>query len=308
MKKLFLISLLFLFVQTTFAQTKTITGTVKNKADGIPIPGVSVVVLGTNNGSISDIDGRYSITASLGQTLSFSYVGFTTTTVKVTESTTSVNLSLTEELKALNEVVVLGSTLRATRKELGNAVTSIKAQDLTRSQPSGITSALQGKIAGAQISQNSGDPSGGFSIKLRGTTSILGSSDPLYVIDGVVMNNSTTNVTNLNVTSGNSNIQIGQNRSSDINPNDIESIEVLNGGAAAAVYGSRAANGVILITTKKGKSGATKYTFSTSLTSNTLRKKVYTNLIGKQFVNPLSSGLYPINSASATPTATTVNV
>ncbi|HRM13656.1 MAG TPA: TonB-dependent receptor plug domain-containing protein, partial [Flavobacterium sp.] len=102
--------------------------------------------------------------------------------------------------------------------------------------------------------------SGGFSIKLRGTTSILGSSDPLYVIDGVVMNNSTTNVTNLNVTSGNSNIQIGQNRSSDINPNDIESIEVLNGGAAAAVYGSRAANGVILITTKKGKSGATKYT------------------------------------------------
>ena len=105
MKKLFLISLLFLFVQTTFAQTKTITGTVKNKADGIPIPGVSVVVLGTNNGSISDIDGRYSITASLGQTLSFSYVGFTTTTVKVTESTTSVNLSLTEELKALNEEV-----------------------------------------------------------------------------------------------------------------------------------------------------------------------------------------------------------
>jgi TonB-linked SusC/RagA family outer membrane protein len=308
MKKLFLISLLFLFVQTSFAQTKTITGTVKNKADGIPIPGVSVAIQGTNKGSVTDIDGKYSINASTGQTLSFSYIGFATSSIKISDNTNSINVSLSEELKTLNEVIVLGSTLRATRKELGNAVTSIKSQDLVRAQPIGITSALQGKIAGAQISQNSGDPSGGFSIKLRGTSSILGSSDPLYVIDGVVMNNSTTNVTNLNVTTGNSNIQIGQNRSSDINPNDIESIEVLNGGAAAAVYGSRAANGVILITTKKGKSGATKYTFSTSLTTNSLRKKVYTNLLGKQFVNPLTAGLYPINNASATPTANTVNV
>ena len=308
MKKLLLISFLFFLVQATFAQTKTITGTIKNKADGIPIPGATVLIKGTTKSSVSDFDGKYLINALPGETLIFSYMGFTTSMSKVSESSNSINANLSEELNTLNEVVVLGSTLRATRKELGNAVTSIKAQELTKSQPGGITSALQGKIAGAQISQNSGDPSGGFSIKLRGTSSILGSSDPLYVIDGVVMNNSTTNVTNLNVTSGNSNMQIGQNRSSDINPNDIESIEVLNGGAAAAIYGSRAANGVILISTKKGKLGVTKYTFSTSLSANSLRKKVYTNLVGKQFVNPLSTGLYPINNASATPTANTVSV
>ena len=144
-------------------------------------------------------------------------------------------MSLTEELKALNEVVVLGSTLRATRKELGNAVTSIKAQDLTRSQPSGITSALQGKIAGAQISQNSGDPSGGFSIKLRGTTSILGSSEPLYVIDGFPVEDPAIAAT--------------------INPSDAESVEVLKDASATAIYGARGANGVVIITTKKGKVG-----------------------------------------------------
>lgn len=308
MKKLFLIPLLFLLVQTTFAQTKTITGTVKSKADGIPIPGVTVIIQGTTKSSITDFDGNYIISAATSDVLSFSYVGFTTTTIKITNNSNSVNVNLSEELNTLNEVVVLGSTLRATRKELGNAVTSIKAQELIRGQPAGITSALQGKIAGAQISQNSGDPSGGFSIKLRGTSSILGSSDPLYVIDGVIMNNSTTNLTNLNVTTGNSNIQIGQNRSSDINPNDIESVEVLNGGAAAAIYGSRAANGVILITTKKGTSGATKYTFSTSLTTNSLRKKVYTNLLGKQFVNSTTAGLFPINNSSSTATVNTVNV
>ena len=308
MKKLLLISFLFFLVQATFAQTKTITGTIKNSADGNPIPGATVLNKETSKSSIADMNGQYNITATTGEVLIFSYLGFATAIVKVTENSNNISISLTEELNTLNEVVVLGSTLRSTRKELGNAVTSIKSQDLTKAQPGGITSALQGKIAGAQISQNSGDPSGGFSIKLRGTTSILGSSDPLYVIDGVVMNNSTTNVTNLNVTSGNSNIQIGQNRSSDINPNDIESIEVLNGGAAAAIYGSRAANGVILITTKKGKLGATKYTFGTSLSANSLRKKVYTNLVGKQFVNPLSTGLYPINNASALPTANTVNI
>jgi TonB-linked SusC/RagA family outer membrane protein len=308
MKKLVLISLLFLFIQASFGQTKTITGTVKSKADGIPLPGVTIVVQGTTKSSITDIDGNYKIEAAENAVLKFSYIGFANATAKITSNTSTVNINMEEEQNVLNEIVVLGSSLRATRKELGNAVTSIKSKDLLRGQPTGLSSALQGKIAGAQISQNSGDPSGGFSIKLRGTSSILGSSDPLYVIDGVVMNNSTTNVTNLNVTSGNSNIQIGQNRSSDINPNDIESIEVLNGGAAAAIYGSRAANGVVLITTKKGKSGTPTYTFSTSVTANELRKKVYTNLTGKQFINPISDGLFPINNSSATPNANTVTV
>jgi TonB-linked SusC/RagA family outer membrane protein len=305
MKKLFLISLLFIFVQTTFAQTKTITGTVKNKADGIPIPGVTILIKGTTKSSVTDLDGNYTINASSADALVFSYIGFETKELKVTEKTTNLSINLSEELNTLNEVVVLGSTVRVTRKELGNAVTSLKAEELNQAKAVDLSSALQGKIAGAQVSQNSGDPAGGFSIKLRGTSSILGSSDPLYVIDGVVLNNATTNLTNLNVSKGNSNLQIGQNRSSDINPNDIESIEVLNGGAAAAIYGSRAANGVILISTKKGKSGETKYTFSTSLTSNSLRKKVGVNMSDKQFVNS-SPALFPIQGQAAT--ATTVLV
>lgn len=305
MKKLFLISLLFFLVQSSFAQTKTISGTVKNKADGIPIPGVTVLIKGSTKSSITDLDGNYTISGTSGDILIFSYIGFETKQLKLADKNNNYNIVLSEELNTLNEVVVLGSTVRVTRKELGNAVTSLKAEGLNKAKPVDISSALQGKIAGAQVSQNSGDPAGGFSIKLRGTSSILGSSDPLYVIDGVVLNNATTNLTNLNVSKGNSNLQIGQNRSSDINPNDIESIEILNGGAAAAIYGSRAANGVILISTKKGKAGDTKYTFSTSLTSNSLRKKVDVNMSDKQFVNS-STALFPIQGQAASPTTVLV--
>ena len=305
MKKNHLIPLLMLLlVQFALAQNKTINGTVKSKTDGLPVPGVSVIIKGTAKSSVTDFDGKYSVSAAESDVLSFSYVGFATQSIKVAGKNT-INVVLTEEVNTLNEVVVLGSTVRVTRKELGNAVTTLKAEGLNRAKPVDLSSAIQGKIAGAQVSQNSGDPAGGFTIKLRGTSSILGSSDPLYVIDGVVLNNATTNVTNLNVSKGNSNLQIGQNRSSDINPNDIETIEILSGGAAAAIYGSRAANGVILISTKKGKSGEPSYTFSTSLTSNSLRKKVYVNMSDKQFVNS-SPSLFPIQNQPAS--GTTVSV
>jgi len=305
MKKNYLIPfLMILFVQFALAQNKTINGKVTSKTDGLPIPGASVIIKGTSKSTVTDFDGKYSISATDSDVLSFSYVGFATQSVKATNKNT-INIMLVEEISTLNEVVVLGSTVRVTRKELGNAVTTLKAEGLNRAKPVDLSSAIQGKIAGAQVSQNSGDPAGGFTIKLRGTSSILGSSDPLYVIDGVVLNNATTNVTNLNVSKGNSNLQIGQNRSSDINPNDIETIEILSGGAAAAIYGSRAANGVILISTKKGKSGEPSYTFSTSLTSSSLRKKVYVNMSDKQFVNSTPS-LFPINNQPAS--STTVSV
>lgn len=295
---------MILFVQFALAQNKTINGKVTSKTDGLPIPGVSVIIKGTSKSSVTDFDGKYSIATSESDVLSFSYVGFATQSVKTANKST-INVVLTEEISTLNEVVVLGSTVRVTRKELGNAVTTLKAEGLNRAKPVDLSSAIQGKIAGAQVSQNSGDPAGGFTIKLRGTSSILGSSDPLYVIDGVVLNNATTNVTNLNVSKGNSNLQIGQNRSSDINPNDIETIEILSGGAAAAIYGSRAANGVILISTKKGKSEEPTYTFSTSLTSSSLRKKVYVNMSDKQFVNA-SPSLFPIQNQPASSTTVTV--
>lgn len=306
MKKSFFIPLLFLVVQIAFGQTRTITGTVTDNSDGSALPGVTINIQGTTKSVITDLDGKYTIAATNEEKLSFSYIGFTTKIVKIASSSKAINISLIAESSKLDEVVVLGSTVRVTRKELGNAVTSLKAEGLNRAKPVDVSSALQGKIAGAQVSQNSGDPAGGFSIKLRGTSSILGSSDPLYVIDGVILNNATTNVTNLNVSKGNSNLQIGQNRSSDINPNDIESIEVLNGGAAAAIYGSRAANGVILITTKKGKAGDTKYTFSSSITTNSLRKKVDINHSDKQFVNS-SPSLFPIQGQTASATTVLVN-
>lgn len=304
-KLLFILFGIILFAQPVLAQTKTVTGTITSSTDGLSLPGVSVLIEGTSKSTVTDLDGKFSISVNEGETLAFTFVGFAPKKVKITSATTSVNLKMTEELNTLSEVVVLGSTVRATRKELGNAVTSIKGEDLVKAQPGGLSTALQGKIAGAQVSQNSGDPAGGFSIKLRGTSSILGSSDPLYVIDGVVLNNATTNVTNLNVTSGNSNMQIGQNRSADINPNDIQSVEVLNGGAAAAIYGSRAANGVVLITTKKGVAGETRYTFSTSITSNQIRKKLDMNMSDKQFVST-SPALFPIQGNPASPTTVTV--
>ena len=304
-KLLFILFGTILFAQPIFAQTKTVSGTIKSESDGLSLPGVSVLIEGTSKSTVTDLDGKFSISVNENETLIFSFVGFGTKKVKISSGTSVINLRLAEETNTLSEVVVLGSTVRATRKELGNAVTSLKGEDLIKAQPGGLSTALQGKIAGAQVSQNSGDPAGGFSIKLRGTSSILGSSDPLYVIDGVVLNNATTNVTNLNVTTGNSNMQIGQNRSSDINPNDIQSIEVLNGGAAAAIYGSRAANGVVLITTKKGVAGETRYTFSTSVTSNSIRKKLDLNTSNKQFVNA-SPALFPIQGNPKSPT--TVNV
>jgi TonB-linked SusC/RagA family outer membrane protein len=298
-------SMLFLLIsQLIFAQAKVVKGIVYSKSDGGSLYSVNIAVEGKSAKSSTGFDGTFIIEAASGDVLTFSFLGFASKKVTVGDSK-NLTVYLSEEAATLNQVVVVGSTSKVSRKELGNAITSVKSKELLRAQPNSLTSALQGKVAGAQITQNSGDPSGGFSIKLRGTSSIVGSSDPLYVIDGVVMNNSTRNINNLDVGT-NSNMQIGQNRSSDINPNDIESVEVINGGAAAAIYGSRAANGVVLITTKKGKAGKTKYTFSSNSTVNSLRKKVYTNLSDRQFENTIALA-GPPPSFAPTQTLFTIN-
>ena len=303
-KNILALTLFLVIIFSAGAQSKKVTGKVTDAAAGMPLSGVTVSVAGSQSSTSTDFDGKYIVDAKDGDNLLFTFIGYKAIRAQVSNGTADVKLS--SETNALEEIVVMGSTVRATRKEMGNAVTSIKANDLVRAQPGGLTSALQGKIAGAQITQNSGDPSGGFSIKLRGTSSILGSSDPLYVIDGVVMSNASANVTNTDI-GNNSNIRLGQNRSADINPNDIESIEVLNGGAAAAIYGSRAANGVVLITTKKGKSGAATYAFSTSTVSNSLRKRLKTNMVNKQFVSS-AAALFPINTSTVTSTTVAVQL
>lgn len=184
-----------------------------------------------------------------------------------------------EDALKMDEVVVTGTSAGTTRRQMGSYISTVKADELTKGATGNVLAALQGKTAGAQIIQNSGDPAGGISVRLRGISSINSSSEPLYIVDGVIVNNATTRVTN---TSGNYDGQlfvgtIGQNRLADINPADIERIEVLNGAAAAAIYGSRANAGVIQIFTKRGSSGAPVISLSSNFMVNELRKKVPVN-------------------------------
>ncbi len=188
----------------------------------------------------------------------------------------------------MDEVVVTGTSQGTTKRQLGSYISTVKADELTKGATGNVLAALQGKTAGAQIIQNSGDPAGGISVRLRGISSINSSSEPLYIVDGIIVNNATTRVTN---TSGNYDGQnfvgtIGQNRLSDINPADIERIEVLNGAAAAAIYGSRANAGVVQIFTKRGSTGAPVVSFSTNFMASQLRKSVEVNQSPTKFGGP----------------------
>ncbi|MEL6823608.1 MAG: carboxypeptidase-like regulatory domain-containing protein, partial [Calditrichota bacterium] len=282
------------------------SGTITDANTGEPLPGANVVVTGKLIGASADSRGQFLIEDVPVGTyeLAVDFIGYARPTIQVDVQdgeTVTADFQLSISTLSMDEIVVIGSTIRATRKELGNTVTTIKQQDLAVKD--NLTSALQGKVPGARVTQNSGDPAGGFSVTLRGVSSIFGSSDPLYVLDGVVISNQSANVTNLNVFSPGT--TIGQNRLADINPEDIESIEVIPGGAAAAIYGSRAANGVVLITSKKGVVGEPRYSFTVGYNSNSLRKKVYTNLLGEQF-GSATQRLYPIAGTDPVTGALTV--
>ena len=278
-----------LFVSfTTIAQNYTIKGKIAD-SNGQPMIGATVVLKGTAFGTAANAVGDYSFNAAVKAgtyDLEFRSIGFANVSKKITLGSANdlnVNIAMIEDGMSLDEVVVTGSTLKSTRRELGNSISTVSAQSIRNSGTNNLAGAIQGKIAGAQVTQNSGDPSGGITIRLRGIKSLAGNSDPLYVIDGVVISNASDNVSQLANASAVGSAVVTQNRLADINPNDIETLNVLNGAAAAAVYGSRAANGVVLITTKRGKSGTPKVTFSTSFSANELRKKVYVNTYGKQF-------------------------
>jgi TonB-dependent SusC/RagA subfamily outer membrane receptor len=249
------------------------------EANGQALPGTTVLIGGTTLGTATGADGDYSLDATLAPgtyTLTFTAVGFQAQSRTVnlgTETAISTSVSLATARQSLDEVVVVGSTVSVNRRELGNAISTIKGDDLVQSGTGGLINSLQGRVAGAQITQNSGDPSGSISIRLRGVHSLSGTSDPLYVIDGVIVSNASTNVSQLAVGNDVGGANPGQNRLADINPNDIASINIINGAAAAAQYGSRAANGVVLITTKRGQSGAPRVSFSTSFNVNELRSR-----------------------------------
>ena len=264
-----LLLLLLVFPCFVFAQT-TLTGSISSDT-GEQVSFANVIQKGTSNGVTADIDGNFAIdVASLPTTLVFSSLGFITKEENVT--TTSVTVTMTESAEALDEVVVTGLATSTKRSNLANAVSSVSAEELigTTSQ-SGLDAALYGKFNGAEIKANSGAPGGGMSMRLRGVTSIFGDQQPLYIVDGVYVDNSSIGLGNniVSEAAGGGNTSTNQddasNRIADIDPEDIENVEILKGASAAAIYGSRAAGGVVLITTKRGKRGDPKVSFSQTL-------------------------------------------
>ena len=243
-----------LMYTSSYAQEKKVTGTVTDVSN-FPLPGVNVIVKGTQNGASTDFEGAYSITVSAGEILVFSYLGFKTIE-QVIGGKNSYNISMEEDNSELDEIVVVGYG-SVKRKDVTGAVASIKSESFIDALPVSPEQLLQGKIAGVNIVQSSGQPGASSTIRIRGTSSISAGNDPLYVIDGVPLQFGSANNQVRTVTSGSSPLsEEAINPLSLINPADIESIDVLKDASATAIYGSRGANGVIVITTKnKGKYG-----------------------------------------------------
>ncbi|MEO7313317.1 MAG: SusC/RagA family TonB-linked outer membrane protein [Chitinophagaceae bacterium] len=290
--KMYCALLVGLFLAGFVGAQVTIKGKVTDdKGNGIP--GASVAVKGSNEGTATEVDGTFSLRMNLPKKdyiLAVSSVGFASAEKKFTVSgvEATVNISLFADAAGLDEVIVTGTSAGTTKKQLGSFVTTLKADQLNKGIPSAALQSLQGKVAGAQISQNSGDPSGGMSVRLRGISSINGSSEPLYIVDGVIVNNATNRVTNTQsgYDGGGFVGTIGQSRMSDINPADIDHVEVLNGAAAAAIYGSRANAGVVQIFTKRGANSAPVVSFSTNYMMSSLRKQVPHNMAPTKFGGP----------------------
>ena len=239
---------LFLFVGTALAQTK-VTGTVLSQEDGQPIIGAAVKVDGTSTGMLTDVNGKFSLTLPEGKkSLTISYLGYEAKTVTAKNG---MRVFLKADATALEEVVVTAMGIKRSAKALGYSATSLDGEEIAEVRTNDIMSGLAGKVAGVQISTTSSDPGASNSVIIRGVSSLNGSNQPLYVIDGVPMSNSSTYSSN-----GLNNGYDFGNGANAVNPDDVENMTILKGAAATALYGSRAANGVILITTKSGKKQA----------------------------------------------------
>lgn len=229
--------LAFCMAYSAMGQEREITGNVTDAQTNEPLIGVNVSVQGSTSGTISSVSGSYSLNASTGQSIMFSYIGYESATVEITNQT-EINISLSLSTEALDEVVVVGyGTMK--RSDITGAVSSIREEDIASTKSSNVIEALQGKIAGIDMVRSSGEAGSGYSILLRGARSLTASNSPIYIVDG---------------------IDYGSNIN--INSNDISSMEVLKDASSTAIYGSRGANGVILITTKKGQAGAPKISFN----------------------------------------------
>ncbi|WP_430810440.1 MULTISPECIES: SusC/RagA family TonB-linked outer membrane protein [unclassified Carboxylicivirga] len=265
---------LFLLALTGQAQNLTVSGTV-NGTDGLPVPGVSVVVKGTSIGTVTNIDGIFTLEAGQGDVLVFSFIGMRSQEVPVTSST--INIIMEEELTDLDEVVVIGYGVQK-KSVVTAAISSVSAESLEAATPSRIEDVLKGRVSGVQITQSSGQPGSDSKVRIRGIGTI-NNSEPLYIVDGMAVDG-------------------GINY---LNPSDIESIEVLKDAASAAIYGARAANGVILVSTKSGKSGKMRisYDFSYGWQNPWTKKAVLDATEYMVLMNEtnLNDGLSPIYSS-----------
>ena len=248
MKKFLLIHLLLIFPIILFAQSKEITGTVVGE-NNMLLPGASILVKGQNIGSSTDFDGKFSLNVpETAETLVVSYLGYITKELVIGNQITF-DIQLQIDANSLDEIVVVGYGTQR-KSDITGAVTSVKVDDVAVAQNRTVDALLQGRAAGVQVTQNAGSPGSGVSVKIRGASSLRGNNEPLYVIDGIIISSAGEDAANASE-DGNS-LEETQNGLNGINPRDIQSIEVLKDASATAIYGSRGANGVILITTKKG--------------------------------------------------------
>jgi TonB-dependent starch-binding outer membrane protein SusC len=260
------------------AQTKTATGTVRDNTTGQPIPGVSVIVVGTQNSTSTDMDGNFTLAnVPNGSQISFSFIGFATQTVAFTGQAT-ISVVLAEDATQLQEVVVIGYGT-TTKKNATAAITTVDSEHFQKGPIVGAEQLIQGRAAGVQVTNGGGEPGGGSLVRIRTGSSYL-NNDPLYVIDGVP------------VEVGGGGASGGRNPLASINQNDIESMTILKDAAATAIYGSRASNGVIIITTKRGKAGDMKVTYNGNFQVNQVVKTVDVLNANeyRDFVNSNSTG------------------
>ncbi|MEM6830696.1 MAG: SusC/RagA family TonB-linked outer membrane protein, partial [Bacteroidota bacterium] len=245
------------------AQNK-VSGTIID-AYGEVLIGASIIEEGTSNGTITDIDGNYTLTVSTEAKLIYSFLGFVTQTERV-NNRTRIDIKLLEDKKLLDEVVVIGYGTQR-EESISGSVAQVKAEDLADVPQISIDQLLQGRAAGVSVSQNSGAPGSSVSVRIRGVNTISGSSEPLYVIDGVPVSGDSRNIGSSGESTGSA--SVGETGASDasplagLNPNDIESMVVLKDASATAIYGSRGSNGVVLITTKQGNKGKAKLSYNT---------------------------------------------
>jgi len=271
-------------------QTRNVSGRVISYEDNESLPGVNVVEKGTTNGTVTDIDGNYSLEVSDNATMVFSSVGYQTEEV-VVGNRSNIDLAMVQDIQQLDELVVVGYG-EMKRSDLTGSVVSVNNEDLIQTLTPTLDQALQGRAAGVQVRQTSGRPGGGVSINIRGAKSILGNNEPLYIVDGVQISGEIEESSGFSWAGG-GNGQNGVNTLSFLNINDVESVEVLKDASATAIYGSRAANGVVIITTKKGKPGKVSINYDGYYGVQTVQKKLdllnlreyaeYRNELGEQY-------------------------